>query len=255
MKLHHVLLLSTVLGMVAGCVSQPDQRAPEPARTWSSLAVDDVAQNRLADKQLPVQGWTSLEIVMRGGSHDGVAGVFVDINGHERFVSWLDLTADPLGQRFYSDSFVKAGELTLRVTKGPCGGRMPLVFQVRELRPKVQPIVSAGGATFDDISYEPLSGWDESGLYLPDRLTDRIDARWEDQECQPTLAPAGATHAQQASVESHGVRPAASNQQVAVKEAPEPEVKAKPPLDPYGKPCRLCRKDDTGDDYGGDDKW
>jgi len=254
MKLRPVLLLSTVLSMVAGCVSQPDQRTPEPAHTWSSLVVGDVAQNRLADKQLPVRGWTSLEIAMRGGSHDGAAGVFVDINGNERFVSWLDLIADPLGQRFYSDSFVKAGEITLRVTKGPCGGRMPLVFQVRELRPKVQPIASAGAATIDDISYEPLSDWDESGLYLPDRLTNRIDARWEDQACQPALAPTGAVLTQHASVQSHGIRPAASNQQAAVKRALEPEIEAKP-IDPYGKPCRLCRKDDTGDDYGGNDKW
>lgn len=254
MKLRPVLLLSTVLSMVAGCVSQPDQRTPEPAHTWSSLVVDDVALNRLADKQLPVQGWTSLEIAMRGGNHDGAAGVFVDINGNERFVSWLDLTADPLGQRFYSDSFVKAGEITLRVTKGPCGGRMPLVFQVRELRPKVQPIASAGAATIDDISYEPLSDWDESGLYLPDRLTNRIDARWEDQACQPASAPTGAVFTQHAPVQSHGVRPAVSNQQAVVKRALEPEIKAKP-IDPYGKPCRLCRKDDTGDDYGGNDKW
>lgn len=254
MKLYHALLLPTVFSLVGGCVSQPNQPVPESVRASSSLAIYDVAQNVLADEQIPVQGWTSLDIVMREGSYEGTAGVFVKINGNVRFLPWLDLTADPLGQRFYSDAFVKAGELTLRVTKAPCGGRMPLVFQVRELRPNVQPTAPAGEATLADISYEPLSGWTESGLYLPDRLANRIDARWEDQECQPALAPTDATYTQQALVHTPGVRPAVSNEQVAVQEAPEPEVKTKP-IDPWGKPCRLCRKDDTGDDYDNDNKW
>jgi len=254
MKLRHALLLPTMFSMVAGCVGQPGQTTPETAPTSSSLAIYDVAQNVLADEPIPAQGWTSLEIVMREGSYEGRAGIFVKINGNVRFVPWIDLTADPLGQRFYSDAFVKAGELTLRVTNAPCGGRKPLVFQVRELQPKVQTTSGTGDATPADINYEPLSGWTESGLYLPDRFADRLDARWEDQECQPALAPAGTAYTQQALVQSRDVRPAASNQQVAVKEAPEPEIKAKPPLPPYGKPCRLCRKDDTGDDghSGGD---
>jgi hypothetical protein len=255
MKLRHVLLLPALLSMIGGCVSQPGRLSPEPVGTWSSLAVDDAEQVRLVDKHLPVQGWTSLEIVMRGGNHEGAAGVFVDINGNQQFVSWADLAADPLGQRLYSDSIVKAGELTLRVTRAPCGGRTPLVFQVRELRSKGQSTASAGAATLADISYEPLSGWTESGLYLPDHLINRIDDRWEGQECQYALAPGGATSTQQALVQSRDVLPAASNQRITVRKALEPETKAEP-IDPYGKPCRLCRKDDTGDDdYGGDDKW
>ena len=46
-----------------------------------------------------------------------------------------------------------------------------------------------------------------------------------------------------------------ANASSAVRKALKSEIKAQP-IDPYGKPCRLCRKDDTGDDYGGDnDKW
>jgi len=255
MILRHIVFIPAVLSMTVGCVNQPDRPAPEAARTWSSLAVDDVEQNRLLDQHLLVQGWTSLEIDMREDDQEGAAGIVVDINGNEQSVSWADLAADPLGQRLYSDSIVKAGELTLRVTRAPCGGRMPLVFQVRELRSKGQPTVSAGGTTVADISYEPLSGWTESGLYLPDHLINRIDDRWEGQECQHALAPGGATSTEQALVQSRDVLPAASNQRITVRKALEPETKAEP-IDPYGKPCRLCRKDDTGDDdYGGNDKW
>jgi len=256
MKLRHVLLLSTAFGMVAGCVHQPRQPTLESTDATSSLTIYDVAENVLADEQIPVQGWTSLDIVMREGAYEESDGVFVKINGNVRFVPWLDLIADPLGQRFYSDAFVKAGELTLRVTKAPCGGRIPLVFQVRELRPKVKPASPETVKALTDIGYEPLSGWTESGIYLPDRLADRIDSRWEDQECQPVVAPPKAAFTQQALVPSPDIRPAVSDQQVVIQTAAKPEVKEKEPIDPWGKPCRLCRKDDTGDDgYGGNDKW
>ncbi len=256
MKLRHVLLLSTAFGMVAGCVHEPSQPTLDSTDAASSLTIYDVAENVLADEQIPVKGWTSLDIVMREGSYEESDGVFVKINGNVRFVPWLDLIADPLGQRFYSDAFVKAGELTLRVTKAPCGGRSPLVFQVRELRPKVKPASPETVKALTDIGYEPLSGWTESGIYLPDRLADRIDSRWEDQECQPVVAPPKAAFTQQALVPSPDIRPAVSDRQVVVQTATKPEVKEKPPFPLYGKPCRLCRKDDTGDDgYGGNDKW
>lgn len=256
MKLRHVLLLSTAFGMVAGCVHEPSQPTLASTEAASSLTIYDVAENVLADEQIPVKGWTSLDIVMREGSYEESEGVFVKINGNVRFVPWLDLIADPLGQRFYSDAFVKAGELTLRVTKAPCGGRNPLVFQVRELRPKVKPASPETVKALTDIGYEPLSSWTDSGIYLPDRLATRIDDRWDDQECQPVVAPPKAAFTQQALAQSLDVRPAISDQQVIVQKAPEPEIEAKPPLPLYGKPCRLCRKDDTGDDgYGGNDTW
>ena len=166
-----------------------------------------------------------------------------------RFTPWLDLVANPLGQRFYSDAFVKAGELTLRVTRAPCGGRNPLVFQVRELRPNVQPAAPETVEALTDIGYEPLSGWAESGIYLPERLADRIDSRWEDQECQPALTPTGAAVTQQALFQSRDVRPAWSDQQSILQSASMYEVKEEQVV-PWGKPCRLCRHDDTGNDHG-----
>ncbi len=259
MRLRDILPLSVVIGLLGGCVlqtQQPNQPSPDVTATLSSLTIYDVAENVLADEKIPVQGWTSLDIVMREGAYEQSEGVFVKINGNVRFVPWLDLIADPLGQRFYSDAFVKAGELTLRVTKAPCGGRNPLVFQVRELRPKVKPASPETVKTFSDIGYEPLSGWAESGIYLPDRLADRIDSHWEEQECQPIEAPSNAAFTQQALVQSPDVRPAASDQQVVIQTAAKPEVKEKEPIDPWSKPCRLCRNDDAGDeDYSANDKW
>ena len=246
MKLSHGIALSILLNMVAGCAQQPSQSTFQTVASMNSLTIYDAAQNVLVDEDIPTQGWTPLNIVMRQGSYEESEGVFVKINGNVRFVPWPDLIADPLGQRFYSDSFIKAGELTLRVTKAPCGGRLPLTFQLKELKPKVLPLGSESKPSLADISYEPLSNWTESGLYLPSTFADQLDGRWEKQECQPATAPPVAAFAQQALNDSH-IQPAFSDEKAAIRKAEK--------LPAWGKPCRLCRHDDTGNEYGDDSKW
>lgn len=63
-----------------------------------------------------------------------------------------------------------------------------------------------------------------------------------------------ATLPRQAITESWDDRSVASNHQTIVEAVVEPKIEDEP-LDPYGKPCRLCRKDDGNDGYGGGDGW
>ena len=49
---------------------------------------------------------------------------------------------------------------------------------------------------------------------------------------------------------SHGIRPAVSDQRFTEHQASWQPAKDDK-VDEYGKPCRLCRKDDTGDDHSG----
>ena len=252
MKSIPLLLLPITIGLLNGCALQtyqPEQRSPVVTASSNTLTIYDVAQNVLTDEKIPVRGWTPLEIVLREGAHEESKGVFVKINGNVRFVPWQDLIADPLGQRFYSDAFVKAGELTLRITKAPCGGRLPLIFQVRELRPKVMPAGSPIKPSLEDIGYEPLSSWTESGLYLPENLAGHIDGRWDDQECQPSSTPPHAAFIQQTLLASLDGRPGIPDQQIATLSTAGPEVEKKE-LDPWGKPCRLCRKEESDNDHG-----
>lgn len=252
MKLHHILFLTAAIGLLSSCVHQThqaDQSSPDVGAASGSLVIFDVAQNVLADEQIPVQGWTSLDIVMREGTYDASDGVFVQINRNVRFVPWLDLIADPLGQRFYSDAFIKAGELTLRVTKAPCGGRLPLIFRVRELQPKVWPAGSATDPMLNDISYVPLFTWAESGLYLPDRFVEQIDGRWEEEECQPIMAQPNAAFVQQALIHFSEVRSAVSDRHVVAHIAVKSEAREQEPIDPWGRPCKICRKTEPDNDH------
>jgi len=86
----------------------------------------------------------------------------------------------------FSDSFAQVGELTLRVTKAPCGGRLPLVFQLRELR---LPARQDKAPKPETVAYQPLADWSETGLYLPGDLIERINERWSEEPCQPALSP------------------------------------------------------------------
>ena len=81
------------------------------------------------------------------------------------------------------------------------------------------------------------------------------DAENEGSSISLTLIPkeGGVREIDVAVLEQETIRDA--NASSAVRKALKSAIKAKP-IDPYGKPCRLCRKDDTGDDYGSDnDRW
>lgn len=257
MKLLKILMLTATIGIFGGCVHQDYQLGqPKPYQVTgvSTLTIYDVAENILADEQIPIRGWASLEIVMREGKYNDSDGVFVKINGNVRFVPWLDLIAGPLGQRFYSDAFVKAGELTLRVTKAPCGGRLPLMFQVRELAPKTMRRDSTERPSIDEIGYVSLSNWTESGLFLPERLSHQIDDRWGELECQPTVAPTRTALLQENLANSLDIHPAIFDAKVAIEAATKPKA-MKVVVDPWGKPCRRCRKEENDNGYDSRDEW
>ncbi|MEZ5935998.1 MAG: hypothetical protein R3F54_29610 [Alphaproteobacteria bacterium] len=211
------------------------------------LVIYDAAQNLLSRETIPVGGETPLDVVLREGMHGDVAGVFVKINNTIRFAPWSDLSADPRGLRYFSDSFIQTGELTLRITKAPCGGRLPLMLQLRELQPTIQALASKAEAPVTRLAYRPLGNWADTGLFLPDQLRPRIDDRWDDPPCQPGLSLAAA-------IEKQHALTAASHQMLSV-DAPL-NVDERPKATTLtravakadrARPCRLCR---SSDDHG-----
>jgi len=82
------------------------------------------------------------------------------------------------------------------------------------------------------------------------------DAENEGSSISLTLIPkaGGVREIDVALLDQKTIRDASGNGKVVEKShaAKQPESKR----NEWGKPCRLCRQDDTGDDYGGDnDKW
>ena len=241
MRFRPTYLLSLLAFLLAGCINstekQPVVTAERPPP--SSLSIYDEAQNLLTQEPIPSRGWRPLNVVIREGRHEDTAGIFIKFNSNVRFVPWTDLSADPRGLQVFSDSFAQVGELTLRVTKAPCGGRLPLVFQLSELRLPARQDESLKPET---VVYQPLADWSETGLYLPEDLIERIDEQWPDEPCQPTLSPEDARDKWKILAPNF----------VRISIEPRDKETKAPSNDgqPGHRPCRSCRdSDDNGSSH------
>ena len=243
MRFRPTQLLSLLAFLLAGCINatekQPVVTAERPPA--SSLSIYDEAQNLLTEEPIPSRSWRPLNVVIREGRHEDTAGIFIKFNNNVRFVPWIDLSADPRGLKVFSDSFAQVGELTLRVTKAPCGGRLPLVFQLRELR---FPARQDKALKPETVVYQPLAYWSETGLYLPEDLIERIDEQWPDESCQPTLSPEDARDKWEILAPNF----------VSISIEPRDEETKVPSKDRQAgnRPCRLCR--DSDDNGSSDDR-
>ena len=225
-------LLTAVIGLPLILVGCADKGAgPEHAlsRPGNHLTVLDAEQNVLVDEEIPTRGLTALDIVIREGRRAGVDGVFIQFNTNTRFVPWADFVANPLGQRIPSHRSIRAAELDLRLAEGSCDGRAPLVFQVRELRAKVRRFKTARtlsaqppseSSSLEDLTYTTLSGWTESGLYVPDQRVTQARSRWIDRPCPAGTNAGSIERIGQALDKQRNVAPALAHQQPGATVAP-----------------------------------
>ena len=238
MWFHSTQLLSLLAFLLAGCINSTEKQPVVTAERLpaSSLSIYDEAQNLLTEEPIPSRSWRPLNVVIREGRHEDTAGIFTKFNSNVRFVPWSDLSAGPRGLQVFSDSFAQIGELTLRVTRAPCGGRLPLVFQLRELR---LPARRDEALKPEAVIYQPLADWSETGLYLPEELIEHIDERWPEEPCQPTLSPEDGRDKWEILAPNF----------VRISIEPRDKETKVPSNDrqPENRPCRLCRDpDDNG---------
>jgi len=207
---------------LVGCADRASEPSSALNKSGSHLTVLDDDKNVLPKEKVPAGGFTALDIVIRRGREDDVDGIFVQFNANTRFVPWVDLMANPLGQRIPSDGFVRGSELGLRLAEGSCGRSTPRLFQVRELRADARKFkterttntrATGGHLSLEDLAYTTLSGWTESGLYTPEWT----DLRWVDTSCQTRLDDARIRGIEQAPDRLGSVTPTASDPRAKAK--------------------------------------
>ncbi|MGI9507922.1 MAG: hypothetical protein ACR2QJ_01065 [Geminicoccaceae bacterium] len=217
-------LLTAIIGLtplLIGCVDRLDQPGPVLDGSGSHLTILDDDQNLLARKRISARGFTALDIVIRKGQEDDVEGVFVQFNSNTRFVPWVDLMTNPLGQQIPSDSFVRAGKLGLRLAEKPCGRRTPLLIQVRELRAEIREFGTAGTTntqaagghlSLEELTYTTLLEWTESGLHTPEWPVGQVGSHGVDERCRAKLDQAPGSGVGHALDQLGSVTPATSDQ-------------------------------------------